>query len=155
MLTFWGVVTVSTVIGGPPTISGLWMFERWRSRRRNRNGECAACGSSWRSTPSGDAYLIQGRLVCEFCAAKARRRMPWHLAMLGIAAGVGTALAIAGAAVPLMLLLPAGSTVVMTLAAVQLMKFANRSAQRRIAAGEFPDMELISADIRAVQGLRV
>ena len=143
MLTFWGVITALTVFGGVPTVGGLWMFERWRSRRRNRSGECAACGTSWHSIPSGDPYLIHGRLVCEDCAATARRRMPWHFGMLGLAAAVGTGFAVAGADVAIMILVPAGSTVAMTLGAVQLMKRANRDAQRRIATGEFPDMKAL------------
>jgi hypothetical protein len=143
MLTFWGVVSALTFFGGVPTVGGLWMFERWRSRRRNRGGECAACGTSWRSTPSGDPYLIHGRLVCEDCGAKARRRMPWHFGALGLAVAIGTGVAVAGAGLAATITLPVGSTVVGILVAVQLMKFANRSAQRRIAAGEFPDMEAL------------
>ncbi|UCD23555.1 MAG: hypothetical protein JSW51_10990 [Gemmatimonadota bacterium] len=143
MLTFWGLVAALTLIGGAPMVGGLWMFERLRSRRRNRSGECAACGTSWSSTPSGDPYLIHGRLVCEACAAKARRRMPWHFGILGLAAAVATGIAVAGADLAVMILLPAASTVVMTLGAVQLMKLANRNAQRRIAAGEFPDMNTV------------
>jgi hypothetical protein len=66
--------------------------------------------------------------------------MPWHFGILGASAGIGTAIAVAGADVTLMILLPAASTVAMTVGAIQLMKRANRAAQRRIAAGEFPDM---------------
>ena len=138
MLTFWGVVTALTVFGGIPTVSGLWMFERWRSRRRNRSGECAACGTSWHSTPSGEPYLIHGRLVCQDCADTARRRMPWHFGVLGLASAIATAGVVADAGLAMIILLPAASTVAMTLGAVQLMKLANRKAQRRIAAGEFP-----------------
>jgi hypothetical protein len=144
MVTFWGIVAALTLIGGGPAVAGLWGFERWRSRRRNRIGECAACGASWRGTPSGDPYLIHGRLVCEACATRARRRMPWSFGLLGIAAGVGTGFAVAGADVAVMMVVPAGSTVVMTLGAVKLMKLANRRAQRRIAMGEFPDMDALA-----------
>ncbi len=45
-----------------------------------------------------------------------------------------------------MMLLPVGSTIVMTVVGVQLMKLANRIAQRRIAAGEFPDMRSLRSD---------
>ena len=140
MLTFWGVVTAFTVFGGIPMVSGLWLFERWRSRRRNRGGECAACGTSWHSTPSGEPYLIHGRLVCQDCAETARRRMPWHFGILGLAAAGATAAIVSDAGLAMLILLPAASTVAMTLGAVQLMKLANRKALRRIAAGEFPDM---------------
>ena len=144
MLTFWGVITTLTFLGGGPTVAGLWMFERRRSRKRNRSGECAACGTRWRATASGDPYLIHGRLVCEDCAVAARRRMPWHFGMLGLAAAVGTGIAAAGADVATMILLPVGSTLVMTLGAVQLMKAANRNAQLRIATGEFPEMNALN-----------
>lgn len=140
MLTFWGVVTALTVFGGIPTAGGLWMFERWRSGRRNRNGECAACGTSWRSTPSGEPYLIHGRLVCQDCAETARRRMPWHFGFLGLAAAMATVGVVADAGLAVIIIMPAASTIAMTLGAVQLMKLANQNAQRRIAAGEFPDI---------------
>jgi hypothetical protein len=146
MLTFWGVVTMATVFGGIPTVSGLWLFERWRSRRRNRKGECAVCGTFWSLTKSGDPFLIHGRLVCEGCGEKARRRLPWHLGFLGLAAGIATAGAVSGAGLAAIIFLPAGATVAMTVGAIQLMKHANRNAQRRIAAGEFPDMERLRSD---------
>lgn len=146
MLTFWGIVTALTVVGGVPTVGGLWLFERRRSRRRNRAGECAACGTPWEATPSGDPYLIQGRLVCEACAEKARRRMPWHFALIAsFAAFAGLVAGIANGGLALIILLPIGTTGAMTLGAVQLMKWANRRAQRRIAAGEFPDFEALRA----------
>lgn len=151
MLTFWGVVTVFTMLGGLPTVGGLWLLERVRSRRRNRSGECAVCGSSWRSTRCADPYLIHGRLVCEDCADKARRRMPWHFGILGVSAGIGTGIAIAGAYVAMMILLPAGSTIAMAFGAIQLMKLANQAAQRRIAAGEFPDMRTLLSDVATPQ----
>ncbi|MGB1658359.1 MAG: hypothetical protein ACPHQP_03225 [Longimicrobiales bacterium] len=141
MLTFWSIIAAATIYGGTPTVGGLWMFERWRSRRRNRSGLCATCGTSWQATGSGEPYLIHGRLVCERCADVGRRRMPWHF---GILAGATAAVAFGiawneGGFVP-GILFPVGTTLAMTLGAVQLMKFANRRAQRRIAAGEFPDL---------------
>ena len=145
MLTFWGIVTAATVYGGIPTVGGLWMFERWRSRRRNRSGSCATCGTSWSSTKSGEPYLIHGRLVCEQCAEIARRRMPWHFGVIGVAAaaaGIGVGLSEGGLVMEI--LFPVGSTLAMTLGAVQLMKLANRNAQRRIAAGEFPDIQALT-----------
>ena len=146
MFTFWGVVTAFTVLGGIPTVGGLWTFERIRSRRRNRSGRCATCGTPWRATASGDPYLIHGRLVCEDCAERARRRMPWQFGTIGAAAalaGVGSAMA--GGSPAMIILVPVGTTVAMTLGAVQLMKLANRDAQRRIASGEFPDMRVLGA----------
>jgi len=144
VLTLWGVISAVTVFGGIPTVGGLWMFERWRSRRRNRGGECASCGISWSSTSSGEPYLIHGRLVCEDCAEVARRRMPWHFATIGIAAAaVGIGVAWDGGGLATAILWPIGSTLALTLGAVQMMKLANRKAQRRIAAGEFPDMKTL------------
>ncbi len=141
MLSIWGVLTALTVLGGGPSVVGIWWFERSRARRRNRVGRCAACGTPWADTSSGDPYLIHGRLVCEACGERARRRMPWHFGALGLAAALATALVTASADdFALMILFPAASTLVMTLGAVQLMKLANRSAQRRIAAGEYPDL---------------
>ena len=146
MLIFWSIIAAATIYGGIPTVGGLWMFERWRSRRRNRSGLCATCGTSWQATGSGEPYLIHGRLVCERCADVARRRMPWHF---GILAGATAAVAFGiawneGGFVP-GILFPVGTTLAMTLGAVQLMKFANRRAQRRIAAGEFPDLHALGA----------
>ena len=145
MLTFWGIVTAVTMGGGIPIVSGLWMFERWRSRKRNRSGECAACGSAWSSTPSSEGYLIQGRLVCQECAETARRRLPWHFGTLGIATAVATGGMLAGGKAVAMILLPVGATVAMTLGAIRLMKLANQSAQYRISTGEFPDLKALTA----------
>lgn len=138
MLTFWAAVTALTFYRGLPAVGGWWMFERWRSRRRNEGGKCAMCGAPWGSIAFDDAYLVPGRLACEGCAERARRRLPWHFGILGLAAAVGTGIAVAGADVTVMILLPAGSTMVMTLDAIQLMKLANRNAQRRIARGSTP-----------------
>ncbi|MGI9627836.1 MAG: hypothetical protein ACR2QM_13450 [Longimicrobiales bacterium] len=145
MLTFWGIVTAVTVGGGIPIISGLWMFERRRSRKRNRTGKCAACGSDWGATLSSQGYLIQGRLVCQTCAETARRRLPRHFAILGIATAVATGGLLVGGEVTLMTLLPIGIAGAMTLGAVQSMKLANRSAQSRIAMGQFPELEAFTA----------
>lgn len=151
MLTLWGVVTALTVVGGLPAVGGLWMFERWRSRRRNRSGACAACGSAWGDTPSGDPFLIHGRLVCQHCALKAQQRMPWHFGFLALAAALATGGIAARKGFVAMVLLPAGTTVAMTLGAVQLMKMANRDAQRRIAAGEYAALAALGGD--AAEGL--
>lgn len=54
--------------------------------------------------------------------------------------------AMAGHGVTGIALFSAGSTVAMTVGAVQLMKLANRSVQRRIAAGDFPDIETLRSN---------
>jgi hypothetical protein len=67
--------------------------------------------------------------------------MPWHFGVLGLAAGTAAAgVALAEGGLATLILLPVASTVAMTLGAVHLMKAANRTAQRRIAAGKFPDV---------------
>lgn len=69
--------------------------------------------------------------------------MPWHFGILAAAVATGSGIALIGAEASVMVLLPVGSSVAMTVVAVQLMKFANRRAQRRIAAGEFPDIQAV------------
>lgn len=123
--------------------SAAWLADRRRSRRRNRSGECAACGTPWADTLSGDPYLIHGRLICEVCAEKAKRRMPWQLGAIGGFAAVASGYAVAGHGATAIAVFSASSTVAMTWGAVQLMKLANRSAQKRIAAGDFPDLETV------------
>lgn len=145
LFQFWEFMIGVGLLGAVPAAGGLWFFERTRSRRRNRRGECATCGTSWRATSSGEAFLIHGRLVCSGCAERARRRMPWQFGILGVGAALGTGIAVSGADLAVMMLLPATSMIVMTVAAVQLMKFANRRTERRIAAGEFPDYQAIES----------
>ena len=127
-----------------------WMVDQRRCRRRNEQGECGACSVLWAETPSGDPYLIHGRLVCEGCAQKAKRRMPWQLGALGgwaaSIAAIAAGKALAGNGVAVMLFFIVGSAIVVPLGAVQLMKLANRRAQRRIAAGEFPDFNALGAE---------
>ena len=114
-----------------------WIADRRRSSVRNAGGQCGACGTSW--AKSGEPYLIHGRLVCEECAAKARRRMPWELgalagwAALVAAIGLGNVFAGNVSGVALIVGVPA---VIVPLGAVHLMKRANLQAQRKLAAGE-------------------
>lgn len=81
--------------------------------------------------------------MCEGYREKAKRRLPWHLGFLGLAAGIATLGAVSGAGLAAIVFLPAGATVVRTAGAIQLMKQAKRNAQRRIAAGELPDMKAL------------
>jgi hypothetical protein len=70
--------------------------------------------------------------------------MPWHFGIIGLAGvtvGLGVALGEGGLVTAI--LWPVGSTLALTIGAVQLMKLANRKAQRRIAAGEFPDINAV------------
>ena len=127
-----------------------WMVDQRRCRRRNEQGACGACSVSWAETPSGDPYLIHGRLVCEDCAEKAKRRMPWELGALAGWSALLTGLAVTtlatGSAKDAAFFIAASMGVVL-FGTVQLMKLANRRAQRRIAAGEFPEFNALGAEV--------
>jgi hypothetical protein len=70
------------------TTVSFGVFDRWRGRRRNAQGECARCGRSWSSLyPSIDRFLVQGRHVCEPCADALRARLP-KLVKILIATGL-------------------------------------------------------------------
>jgi hypothetical protein len=118
----------------PPILAGLWMAEWWRSGRRNRKGECGGCRRPLAYT-SEDQFLISGRLICAGCATRMKRRMPWMLgtlALVVVAAAGGAAVMAEGAEWVLGPLV----TFPVAFGAVQLMKLANRRAQRRLAAGD-------------------
>jgi len=113
-----------------------WFVDQRRCRRRNERGECAACSVAWGEIRSSGPYLIHGRLVCETCADKAKRRLLWQFGILAAGVAVATGFTVAERGVAAIVLFPAASTIIMSVGAVQLMKRANRDAQRRIAAGE-------------------
>lgn len=117
-----------------------WVADRLRARGRNRTGRCATCGTSWTESSSPDPYLIHGRLVCEACAARARRRMPWELGAVAAFSLVALASATAGQGLTAVVVVSGLGTAGMLVGAVQLMKLANRTAQRRIANGDYPDI---------------
>lgn len=129
----WGILLLMTY-GMVPIAGGLWAFHRWRGARRNRDGRCAACAIEWRSSGTVDRYVIQGRLVCRSCARRARHRLSWYFAALGLAGILATGIAIAGADVAWLVLLPPGLLAVATYGALRWMKLANRRAQRRLAS---------------------
>lgn len=124
-----------------------WMVDRRRCRRRNEQGKCGACGNSWAETSPGEPYLIHGRLVCEDCAGRAKRRMPWELGALAAWVALAAGVTLAGAGLALLVVIPAAMGLA-TLGAVQLMKLANRNAQRRIAAGEFAGFNALGAEAK-------
>lgn len=134
------VLAVAAIAGAGALAT--WMADRRRSRGRNRTGQCATCGTSWTESSSQDPYLIHGRLVCEACAANARRRMPWELGAVAAFSLVALALAsaMAGQGLTTVVLVSAVGTAGMLVGAVQVMKLANRTAQRRIANGDYPDI---------------
>ena len=141
------VLALTVAAGGSAMVA--WLLDRRRCRRRNGQGECGACGVLWAEARSGDPYLLHGRLVCEDCAEKAKRRMPWELgALAGWAAllsGLAVTAVATGSAKDVAFFISA-STGVVVVGAVQLMKLANRSAQRRIAAGEFPGFNALGTE---------
>lgn len=134
ILALTAVATVGAV--------AAWVADRRRSALRNARGRCGACGSPW--AESGEPFLIHGRLVCEPCAERARRRMPWELGGLAgwaaLVAGVGAGNILVGnlAGMALVIVVP---TILLPLGVVRLMKRANARAQERIAAGEFLGLE--------------
>ena len=72
------LVLALTAVAGVSAVAA-WIADRRRCRQRNERGECGACSVPWGESGSGVPYLIHGRLVCEDCAEKAKRRMPWEL----------------------------------------------------------------------------
>ncbi len=141
------VLALSAVAVATATVA--WVVDQRRCRRRNARGACGACNVAWAATPSGDPYLIHGRLVCEDCADKAKRRIPWWLGALAgwaLVAAIATGNAVSGNGVAVVAFSVAVPAIVVPLGAVQLMKLANRRAQRRIAAGEFPDFEALGSE---------
>lgn len=120
-----------------------WVVDRRRSLNRNRAGRCAGCGTAWASLTSQEPYLIHGRLVCEDCAAKAKKRVPWQLGAVGMFTFIAVAWATASQGATAVALFSGLGTAGMLTAAVQVMKLANRSAQRRIAAGDYPGIGLV------------
>ena len=140
------ILTLSAVAGATAAIA--WIADRRRCRLRNEQGQCGACGVSWAATSSGDPYLIHGRLVCEDCAEKAKRRMPWELGALAGWVALATGLTLADQGLALLVFIPTGMGLA-SLGAVQLMKLANRNAQRRIALGEYPGFDVLGTETKA------
>ena len=84
----------SALDGGPETDASLrtgpmakavvaWMVDRRRCLRRNKRGECGACGTSWSKAPSGAPCVrycrIYGRRAVGRCATltpERKRRLP-------------------------------------------------------------------------------
>ncbi len=143
------VLALSAVAGAGAVAA--WLMDRRRGRRRNEAGACGACGASWADSPSGERYLIHGRLVCEDCAEQAKRRMPWEIGALAGWVGLVTGIVLAGEGMALLVFIPAGMGVAIV-GAVQLMKLANWNAQKRIAAGEFPGFVGLEAGEEAEAG---
>jgi len=145
-------ILVIAAIAGAGALA-TWVVDHRRSRRRNRSGRCAGCATPWASSGSGDPYLIHGRLVCESCAAKARKRMPWELGAVVAFSMVALGSAAAAKGPIAVVLFSALGTAGMLVGAVQLMKLANRAAQRRIAYGDYPDIASVRSSEEPAQEL--
>lgn len=124
--------------GAVPVAVAGWLLQRLRSRRRNSAGVCASCARTWSDIEAQERFLIHGRLVCEGCASKARRRLGWQFGLLG-AAGIVSSVAILVSDDPAILaLVPPTVVGVFAVGTVGIMKLANRRAQAQIAAGSYP-----------------
>lgn len=143
------VLAVAAVAGASATAA--WLMDRRRSQRRNAQGTCASCGAAWDQTPSAAPHLMHGRLVCDGCAERTKRRLVWQFGTLAGAAGLATVLILASKGLVLLALFPATSTVLMTFGTTRHMKRANREAQWRIAAGHSPDFAAINTRRRVVE----
>lgn len=137
MITALGVLIVA-LSATPPVLAGLWVAEWWRSGRRNRRGECGACGQAL-GADSEDRYLVSGRLTCSGCATQMKKRMPWMLGGLAVLI-TGTTIGVAMVADGWEWVLNPIITSTLVIGTLQLMKVANRRAQRRIAEGELPQI---------------
>lgn len=129
---------------------GTWMADRRRSRRRNASGRCATCGAVWEGGGLDGAFLIHGRLVCQACAEKARRRMPWQLGAVAAFTLIAVASTTAAQGPVAVALFSAFGVAGMLIGSVQIMKLANRRAQRRIAAGEYPGLDAVGSGLAPV-----
>ena len=122
----------------PPILAVLWTAEWWRSGRRNRKGRCGTCAQALSSGPEA-RVLVGGRMICSACASKMKKHSLWEVGALSLilagTAGVGLLMAegLVWVLGPLVTL-PLGFGI------LQLMKQANRRAQKRIATGESPDL---------------
>jgi hypothetical protein len=73
--------------------------------------------------------------------------MPWELGALAGWVALATGLTLADQGLALLVFIPAGMGL-SSLGAVRLMKLANRNAQLRIAAGEFPGLNALGTEKR-------
>jgi hypothetical protein len=74
--------------------------------------------------------------------------MPWELGAVGAFSLVALTSATAGQGLTAVVLISALGTAGMLVGAVQLMKLANRGAQRRIANGDYPDIASVRSNAK-------
>lgn len=140
------------VIGSVPALAGLWSLDLWRAGKRNRGGACANCGTAWTESPSGERFLIHGRLVCSPCAERTKSRLPWYFGVIGAATIIATTGIGISKGLTAGILFPLASVTVLAVTAVKVMQLANRRAEKRIAAGEFPELLSDASDAEALPG---
>ncbi|NNM04547.1 MAG: hypothetical protein HKO65_05540 [Gemmatimonadetes bacterium] len=133
----WLILTVAG-FAAVPGMALAWVTGRWQSRRRNASGACASCGHNWAEVESDERFLIHGRLVCEGCAMRARKRLGWQFAFLSGWTLFAVVMILVMEGVDLLALMPPTTVAAMALGAVGLMKLANRRAQQEIATGSYP-----------------
>ena len=71
-----GSMAMGALAAIPASMISLATFRSWRSTRRNRSELCGDCGGALYvpQTFAGPS-LVQGKLVCEKCAEKQRRKL--------------------------------------------------------------------------------
>jgi len=79
--------------------------------------------------------------------------MPWQLGVVGVFSMVALASATAAQGATAVVLFSGFGTAGMLIGAVQVMKLANRRAQRRIAAGDYPGIESVRSSEDIAQDL--
>lgn len=131
---------------------GGWISDRLRSNRRNAEGECAACARGWAEIEDLERFLIQGRLVCQDCAARARRRLGWQFGLLGAAALLSSVGVLLSEDPAIMALLPPATVGIFAAGTVTMMKLANRRAQARLARGDDAFLPLGEEEVDLASG---
>ena len=137
MDVLWFVLTVAG-FAAVPGMAFLWVANRWQSRRRNASGACATCGEKWSEAGSDERFLIHGRLVCEGCATRTKKRLGWQFGFLSGWTLFAVVMILVTEGPDLFALMPPTMVAGMALGAVGLMKLANRRAQQEIATGSYP-----------------
>jgi hypothetical protein len=129
-------------VAGATATAGWWMDQR-RGRRRNERGACGLCGRAWTDAASSGPFLLHGRLVCDQCARRSRRRVGLQFAFLAAASATASGLILASSGLGAFVAFPLVSAALMTVGAVRTMKSANRAAQWRILVGDYPPCRLL------------
>lgn len=123
------IMVIAAVTG--VTAAAGWWADRRRAKRRNAGGACGSCGDAWGADRTLERYWIHGRLVCEACATRAKRRLPVHFAVLGVAGAFATTATALSGGMTAFALVPLVTAVALPVWAVKGMKQANRKALQK------------------------